>query len=187
MVVRSLPSSSTRPRVACARPPITCSIVDFPHPDGPMIETNSPGMISMLTPRSAGTSTLPCRYTFHRFSVLSMGSNNQLQNPRTELLVGQRLDRILPARQPGRVRRAQQSAYDRDQPGAQNPRRGNQNRQRREQFDENRTHQKTQPDATYYSRQAQQRGLAQNDLHDVRLRSPQRLQHPNFPRALDDR
>ena len=40
-----------------------------------MMETNSPGKTSMLTPRSAGTSTLPERYTLHKFSVLSIGSN----------------------------------------------------------------------------------------------------------------
>ena len=41
------------------------------------METNSPGKMSMLTPRRAGTSTLPWRYTFHRFSVLSIGSNSR--------------------------------------------------------------------------------------------------------------
>ena len=50
--------------------------VDLPHPEGPMMETNSPGKTSTLTPRSAGTSTLPWRYIFHRFSVLSIGSNS---------------------------------------------------------------------------------------------------------------
>ena len=33
--------------------------VDFPEPDGPMIDTNSPGSRSTLTPRSACTLTSP--------------------------------------------------------------------------------------------------------------------------------
>ena len=47
---------------------------DFPHPDGPITATDSPGATWKLTPRSAGTSTLPARYNFHSPSVLSIDS-----------------------------------------------------------------------------------------------------------------
>ncbi len=40
-------------------PPITYRSEDFPQPEGPITATDSPGCTSKLTPRSAGTSTLP--------------------------------------------------------------------------------------------------------------------------------
>src|SRR5438034_4937542 len=72
--VRSLPSTRTLPRVACASPPIRYRSEDLPHPDGPITATDSPGSTSKFTPRRAGTSTLPARYSFHKFSVLRIGS-----------------------------------------------------------------------------------------------------------------
>ena len=38
--------------------------VDLPDPDGPMMDTISPALISSETPFSAATSTLPMRYIF---------------------------------------------------------------------------------------------------------------------------
>jgi hypothetical protein len=40
--------------------------VDFPDPDGPMMATNSPAPTESETPRRAGTTTLPIRYSFFR-------------------------------------------------------------------------------------------------------------------------
>ena len=57
------PRSQISPRVAGSRPPSTCSSVDFPEPDGPMIATNSPTPTSRSTPRTASTGTPPVLYT----------------------------------------------------------------------------------------------------------------------------
>jgi len=37
------PSTATVPRVGLRKPATALSSVDFPQPDGPMMETNSPG------------------------------------------------------------------------------------------------------------------------------------------------
>src|SRR4051794_34106893 len=50
-----LPLTSTVPSVGGVRSPITRSSVDFPQPDGPTKETNSPGWISRSMPWSAVT------------------------------------------------------------------------------------------------------------------------------------
>jgi hypothetical protein len=55
----STPSTKIWPEVGRARPPSRWSSVDFPHPDGPTMETNSPRSIWMSTPRKASTLTLP--------------------------------------------------------------------------------------------------------------------------------
>src|ERR1035437_6715086 len=52
-----------------------CSRGDLPQPDGPTTATNSPSSTRRSTPLSAGTSTLPTRYTFFRSLVEIMGSN----------------------------------------------------------------------------------------------------------------
>src|SRR5258708_31775273 len=74
MVNRSLPSTSTCPREGCASHPMTYRSDDLPQPEGPITLTNSPGSTLKLTPRSAGTSTFPARYSFQRFSVTTIGS-----------------------------------------------------------------------------------------------------------------
>src|SRR6478736_3569682 len=43
-----LPSTFTSPRVSLRKPPRMLSIVDLPQPDGPTIQTNSPGRMSKL-------------------------------------------------------------------------------------------------------------------------------------------
>src|SRR5919205_373641 len=60
-LVMSSPSMTMRPVVGVSRPPRRCSIVDLPHPEGPMMARYSPSSTSSDTPRSAGTSTLPTR------------------------------------------------------------------------------------------------------------------------------
>src|SRR5256885_2399630 len=53
------PSTRTTPAVGRSRPPIRLSKVDFPEPDGPMIETSSPlGMLTVIS-SSAVTCRLP--------------------------------------------------------------------------------------------------------------------------------
>ena len=55
----SLPATSTAPEVGVSTQPIRLSSVVLPLPDGPAMERNSPAMTSSVTPRSAGTTTLP--------------------------------------------------------------------------------------------------------------------------------
>src|SRR5690606_34654538 len=52
-----LPSTSTRPAEAGVKPAITLSTVDLPQPEGPMMETNSPGSTSIDTPSTATVPT----------------------------------------------------------------------------------------------------------------------------------
>ena len=62
------PFSVTDPFVGASRSPITWRSVDFPEPDGPMIDTNSPSATSRLTFESAIVSIRSVRYTFSTFS-----------------------------------------------------------------------------------------------------------------------
>src|SRR5690606_10311435 len=60
------------PLVGDRRPPSRCSSVDLPQPDGPIIATNSPSLISREIPRRAGTSSLPILYDFARSSAFTI-------------------------------------------------------------------------------------------------------------------
>ena len=51
-----------------------CIRVDLPDPDGPMIDTYSPGSIVNDTPRRAATAMVPVRYTLVTFSSSMTGS-----------------------------------------------------------------------------------------------------------------
>ena len=44
--------------------PIRCSSVDLPAPDGPMMETNSPSLMSTLMRRSTKVLVGPCSKIF---------------------------------------------------------------------------------------------------------------------------
>jgi hypothetical protein len=55
----SLPATSTVPEVGTSTQPIRLSSVVLPLPDGPAMEMKSPSTTSRLTPRNAGTTTLP--------------------------------------------------------------------------------------------------------------------------------
>src|SRR5690348_15354375 len=44
-----------------------CSRVDFPAPDGPMIDTNSPRLMSSVMRRNTKDCPYPCEYAFSRF------------------------------------------------------------------------------------------------------------------------
>ena len=55
----SLPSTSTVPDVGVSTQPIRLSSVVLPLPDGPAMAMKSPSTTSSVTPRSAGTTTLP--------------------------------------------------------------------------------------------------------------------------------
>src|ERR1700759_4691373 len=57
-----LPLIVTVPLVGSTRSPITRSSVDFPHPDGPISETNSPASSSRSMSWSAVT--FPCANVF---------------------------------------------------------------------------------------------------------------------------
>src|SRR5260370_881353 len=47
--------------------------VDFPEPDGPTMDTNSPAWTSRSTPRKACTSTSPARYVLRRPRIHMIG------------------------------------------------------------------------------------------------------------------
>ena len=51
--VMGAPSMVTLPLVGCSRPAAICSVLDLPHPDGPMIATDSPFATEKLSPSSA--------------------------------------------------------------------------------------------------------------------------------------
>ena len=53
------PSTVTVPAVGVSMHPIRLRIVVLPQPDGPAMEMNSPRSIDNVTPRTAGTVTLP--------------------------------------------------------------------------------------------------------------------------------
>ena len=55
----SLPSTSTVPEVGVSTQPIRLSRVVLPLPDGPAMAMKSPSVTSSVTPRNAGTTTLP--------------------------------------------------------------------------------------------------------------------------------
>ena len=55
----SLPATSTMPDVGVSTQPIRLSSVVLPLPEGPAMEMKSPATTSSVTPRSAGTTTLP--------------------------------------------------------------------------------------------------------------------------------
>src|SRR5688572_8662348 len=65
----SSPRNRYVPAVGLSMRPRMCSSVDFPQPDGPMIETNCPASSSSLTASSAVVSTRSVRKSFCRFSV----------------------------------------------------------------------------------------------------------------------
>src|SRR5882724_4203426 len=54
-----------------------CKSVDFPDPDGPMIETNSPLAIEKVTPRRACVGVSSSRYSFLRLFTSIMESSTQ--------------------------------------------------------------------------------------------------------------
>ncbi len=58
--------------------PSTCSRVDLPAPDGPMIETNSPSLISTLMRRRTKVLVGPCSKYFSilRSEIISTGIYN---------------------------------------------------------------------------------------------------------------
>src|SRR5580658_9386444 len=53
--------------------PIRCSSVDLPAPEGPMIETNSPSLISTLMRRSTNVLVGPCSKYFSTFRSVRIG------------------------------------------------------------------------------------------------------------------
>src|SRR5580704_17392108 len=53
--------------------PIKCSSVDLPAPEGPMMETNSPSLISALMRRSTNVLVGPCSKYFSTFRSVRIG------------------------------------------------------------------------------------------------------------------
>src|SRR5579862_1771336 len=80
--------------------------VDFPEPEGPTIERNSPAGTSRSTPRKASTDTLPVKYVLRSPLTLIIAS---------PLFIRQRLDRVLAHGDHARIKRPQQRRADRDE------------------------------------------------------------------------
>lgn len=57
--VISVPSSSIEPELTSSRPASTCSSVDLPEPEGPMIAVKAPRVMSRSTASSAVTVPAP--------------------------------------------------------------------------------------------------------------------------------
>ena len=100
--------------------------------------------------------------------------------------VGQRFDGIFAAGEPCGIGGAQEAAENGDAAGAKNPVRGDQNRERGEELDENHSRQKAQSDAGDDAAEAQESCFAQNDSDDVTLRGAERFQDADFAGALDN-
>src|SRR5438067_4861120 len=86
--------------------------VDFPEPEGPTIDRNSPRGTIRSTPRSAGTCTLPTTYVLRRSRVSMIAP----------LFIRQRLDGILARRAEPRIERAEDRADQRHHAGLEPPR-----------------------------------------------------------------
>src|SRR5689334_3503709 len=73
--------------------PRMCNKVDFPAPDGPMIETNSPGLMSKLILRNTYVLVGPWENAFSTPRKLIMKSLQNHFQPTLVLLPGSRVDR----------------------------------------------------------------------------------------------
>src|SRR5215211_6538923 len=60
------PSRATAPRLGRSKPARICRRVDLPHPEGPMIATNSPSATVKSMPFSTGRAPFWIGYSFHR-------------------------------------------------------------------------------------------------------------------------
>ena len=112
---RRRPSPS--PRSGRSIPVIMLMIVDLPLPDGPTIATISPVAIDRSTPRNAGYSSLPLRYTFSTptssINVVAIARDPEWRTatvPTVDLLD----DRVRDVRaQPSTIRRSSATAIGR--------------------------------------------------------------------------
>src|SRR5579862_754865 len=103
------------------------------------------------------------------------------------LLVGQGFDGVFAAGHPSRVRRAQQAPDDRDNSRFDHPIESNDDGKGGEKLEENGASGKRNADSDDHADEAKKSRLAEDYLHDVGLRSTQRLEHANFTSPLDDR
>src|SRR5262245_12142841 len=60
------PSRATVPRSGRSKPAKICRRVDLPHPEGPMMLTNSPSATVKSMPSSTGSEPFRVGYSFHR-------------------------------------------------------------------------------------------------------------------------
>src|SRR6266480_1638979 len=68
-----LSSTRTCPAVGCCSPAITCNRVDFPQPEGPTMQRNSPGFTLRSIPSSASNRDEPfALYVSERFFNVSL-------------------------------------------------------------------------------------------------------------------
>src|SRR5215467_7639999 len=74
----SSPSKNTFPEVGLSKAPIIFNRVDFPLPEGPTTDTNSPLFTEKLTFLSDTTLPIEETYTLERFSTFRATSNIRL-------------------------------------------------------------------------------------------------------------
>src|SRR5262245_55345265 len=70
----SMPSTSTWPELGVSTPPMMCSSVDLPEPEGPTMATNSPFSTLKLTPSMDLICVSPFPYTFERLFTLRIST-----------------------------------------------------------------------------------------------------------------
>src|SRR5688572_2900894 len=103
MALNGLPFTRTSPWVGASRPPSTCSSVDLPEPERPMMAMRSARRTSRSIPRSTCTGAGPW-YVFLR-----------LRHDTTASLITQRFGRIHLGRAPARVERGEEGKHERDE------------------------------------------------------------------------
>ena len=80
--VISSPPRRIEPASGRSRPPRRCSIVDLPHPLGPIAATHSPTSTSSDKPRNTGRSTWSVRNDFSRPSASNKAAHADCPGPR---------------------------------------------------------------------------------------------------------
>src|SRR5260370_25607051 len=172
---RSCPASRMLPALGGVNPPMIWNSVDFPEPDGPTIDTNSPAPTSKFTPRSACTSTSPARYVFRKSRMEMIGAS----------LIRKRLDGILTCGLQSRIDRAQNRAHQRDPRRNRPPDVYDRLDQRSvNHIGECEPRHIGQQDSQYGPTHGHHRALAKQNVQYVARRRAQRLQYPDLARAL---
>ena len=115
------PAMTTSPSSGTSSPATRLSIVDFPHPDGPMTATNSPRRTVRSAPRNARTGAVSCsnvRYTAVTSTALSCRGGVAGSGSVTVEMVS--VMSVLPVRSGWTIRRFA-GAVDRARPACRGP------------------------------------------------------------------
>src|ERR1700685_2259896 len=168
----------TSPEVGGASPPRMLKRVDLPDPDGPTAERNSPRRTFRSTPRNACTSTAPARKVLVNPRMTMMESDAGLVFG-IALLIGERLNRILPGRFETRINGAQESASKGDGAGDGPPIGRIHNRERgRHQFRDDSARDERKKDAQNATDNCEQNSFTNQDVQDGDWFCTEGLQYP---------